>query len=142
MEHQQKEVINLGKRISAYEFWLGTGYLPDDDDLERSNCKKAGLFQHKQCGWCYGCSLPVFMGCECDYPLWKEITRKDEEYTVYNCNNCNAHAETPQLIKHHDTCNPGSALYARWAGYHNEEDPDEFYPSEPDSEINNLCAEN
>jgi hypothetical protein len=41
-----------------------TGHVPQDDDLERCNCLKAGEPLHEFCGWCEECDQPKFM-CTC-----------------------------------------------------------------------------
>ena len=41
-----------------------TGTKPDQDDLERVNCSKAGEIGHRQCGWCGNHKLPRFQ-CGC-----------------------------------------------------------------------------
>jgi len=50
--------------ITAKEFERKTGQPPEDDDLERANCRKAGEHGHFGCGWCDGCDRPHFM-CGC-----------------------------------------------------------------------------
>jgi hypothetical protein len=47
--------------IDAKTFEEKTGHKPQDDDLERSNCKEAGVLGHTFCGWCDDCEKPVFM---------------------------------------------------------------------------------
>lgn len=47
---------------SAEEFEFFTGCKPEDDNLERCNCKKYGETAHIGCGICIH-HLPVFM-CE------------------------------------------------------------------------------
>lgn len=37
--------------ITAEIFEAATGYPPQDDDLERCNCSRAGEFMHSCCGW-------------------------------------------------------------------------------------------
>jgi len=42
-----------------------TGREPENDDLERCNCKKAGLLGHQQCGWCKVRNIPVYECYQC-----------------------------------------------------------------------------
>jgi hypothetical protein len=37
------------------------GHEPEDDDLERCNCEKAGQIGHTMCGWNSKHNLPVYM---------------------------------------------------------------------------------
>lgn len=53
------------RKITAEYFEQATGYAPVQDDLERSNCPKAGQMGHAYCGWCDKCNRPVF-ACGCD----------------------------------------------------------------------------
>ncbi len=70
-------------RITAYQYFIHTGYLPEIDDLERINCHKKGAFGHKQCGWLNCCNRPVFYGCVCikERVVIHPIT--GSKYTVY-----------------------------------------------------------
>ena len=47
--------------ITAEQFEAATGYAPEHDDLERSNCDKAGQMFHTQCGWDHARNLPEFI---------------------------------------------------------------------------------
>lgn len=47
--------------ITAEQFEAATGSKPQQDDLERCNCKEAGKLMHRQCGWCTTCNRPNFM---------------------------------------------------------------------------------
>jgi hypothetical protein len=49
------------KVITAEMFEVATGDKPVNDDLERSNCDKAGQPGHFMCGWCKEENLPMFM---------------------------------------------------------------------------------
>lgn len=49
------------KRITSKMFKEATGNNPIEDDLERSNCDKAGTPGHTHCGWNYRVNLPMFM---------------------------------------------------------------------------------
>lgn len=40
------------KKITAEEFFQIFGYKPENDDLDRVNCEKAGKVGHYCCGWC------------------------------------------------------------------------------------------
>lgn len=48
------------KTISEAMFIACTGSEPQDDDLERCNCQKAGEFGHYFCGWNWEASRPRF----------------------------------------------------------------------------------
>lgn len=52
--------------ITEDEFYLLTGRKPEQDDLERVNCDKAGQIGHFSCGWCKIHWCPVF---ECQSSL-------------------------------------------------------------------------
>ena len=58
-------IINVDRNkldgISRRHFVAATGMEPVDDDLERSNCTKAGQMGHWQCGWDPLHNLPRFM---------------------------------------------------------------------------------
>jgi hypothetical protein len=47
-------------RITAKRFTAATGVTPENDDLERCNCKQAGEIGHWFCGWDSARNLPVF----------------------------------------------------------------------------------
>lgn len=47
--------------ITKEYFIKATGFSPDQDDLERSNCLQAGKLCHSQCGWNTEKNLPVFI---------------------------------------------------------------------------------
>lgn len=50
--------------MTATEFAAKTGRDPEQDDLERVNCAKAGQILHWQCGWCPEHDNPRFeCGC-------------------------------------------------------------------------------
>ena len=53
------------------KFVKATGSEPDQDDLERVSCNRAGDFGHRQCGWCIECDKPRFM-CGCG-PRFNDI---------------------------------------------------------------------
>lgn len=48
------------KRITAKKFKAATGVAPEQDDLERCNCKRAGEPAHSMCGWDDVRDLPFF----------------------------------------------------------------------------------
>lgn len=50
--------------ITEEKFKQATGRDPENDDMHRVNCDKAGQAFHMQCGWCHDCDNPKF-GCEC-----------------------------------------------------------------------------
>jgi len=39
---------------------------------------------------------------------------------VYSCNDCGAHADKPENVKHHDTCKPGESK--KWEEYYSREE--------------------
>lgn len=47
--------------ITAEQYEAATGHAPEHDDLERSNCDKAGQIGHTQCGWDDDRNLPEFI---------------------------------------------------------------------------------
>lgn len=47
--------------IDADYYLRATGIPESQDDLERSNCDRAGLAGHSSCGWNHTQNLPVFM---------------------------------------------------------------------------------
>lgn len=47
--------------ITADIFKAATGHAPEQDDLERSNCKEAGTIGHYHCGWSSFLNRPMFM---------------------------------------------------------------------------------
>lgn len=51
--------------ITEAIFTKATGRPPEQDDLERCNCKGAGTFGHSMCGWCETHGQPVFTCLEC-----------------------------------------------------------------------------
>lgn len=51
-------------RITAKKFKEATGRAPENDDLERCNCKGAGQISHLGCGWCDEHNSPRF-DCGC-----------------------------------------------------------------------------
>jgi hypothetical protein len=56
--------------ITAEYYEKATGHPPKDDDLERSNCKHAGMMGHHHCGWDYVCNLPEFIAVA---ERWRQI---------------------------------------------------------------------
>lgn len=47
--------------MNAQEFLEVVGYEPEQDDLERANCEKAGEVGHTSCGICPVCGKPNFV---------------------------------------------------------------------------------
>jgi hypothetical protein len=47
--------------ITAEMFTAATGRAPENDDLERVNCRYAGAVKHCMCGWNHKANLPVYM---------------------------------------------------------------------------------
>ena len=47
--------------ITAEHFKKITGFDPEQDDLERSNCERAGQFGHYMCGWDIKRDMPNFI---------------------------------------------------------------------------------
>ena len=60
--------------ITAKKFIERVGRTPEDDDLERSNCYRAGNIMHCACGWCTVCDLPRF---ECGHILTPPLIIKE-----------------------------------------------------------------
>ena len=54
----------MARCITDKVFRICTGRDPIQDDLERSNCPKAGQVGHSGCGWCPKHELPNFQ-CGC-----------------------------------------------------------------------------
>ena len=52
------------KPVTAAKFKEMTGLDPQEDDLERCNCPKAGSWGHRQCGVCRKHNKPRFI-CGC-----------------------------------------------------------------------------
>lgn len=57
------EFVLRPRPITAEWFRERTGFDPQDDDLERCNCKHAGAIGHLFCGWNDALNKPQFM-CE------------------------------------------------------------------------------
>jgi len=55
------EQSKIYEAITAERFRKATGYEPQDDDLDRCNCPRAGSLKHQSCGWDYAENLPRFM---------------------------------------------------------------------------------
>lgn len=53
--------MKLPKPMTAEEFKLATGNLPQNDDLDRVNCQEAGDVGHFGCGWNEMENKPSFM---------------------------------------------------------------------------------
>lgn len=47
--------------ISCAKFRVAVGWPPENDDMERCNCERAGQIGHFLCGWCDSCDLPRFL---------------------------------------------------------------------------------
>jgi hypothetical protein len=47
--------------ITAEQFRARVGRDPEQDDLQRCNCNKAGDICHYFCGWCRRCDCPRFV---------------------------------------------------------------------------------
>lgn len=60
------EVMEKTKKpdMTAEEYEQKTGFPPQNDDLDRVNCKTVGEVGHWQCGWCKTHDLPRF-SCPC-----------------------------------------------------------------------------
>lgn len=50
--------------ITEKEFFNSVGRLPEDDEMERVNCKSPGKFGHRMCGWCKH-NRPKFLCLDC-----------------------------------------------------------------------------
>jgi len=40
--------------------------------------------------------------------------------TIWSCNDCGAHANKPENVKHHDSCKPGESK--KWEDYYSREE--------------------
>jgi hypothetical protein len=47
--------------ITAEQYEAAVGHPPEQDDLERANCDKAGQIGHFTCGWDHERNLPEFI---------------------------------------------------------------------------------
>ena len=47
--------------LTAKEFEEKVGRAPEQDDLDRVNCKEVGRVGHLHCGWCKECDKPRFI---------------------------------------------------------------------------------
>lgn len=47
-------------QMTAAEFKARFGFEPQNDDVERTTCTRAGQFGHVFCGICPGCGMPRF----------------------------------------------------------------------------------
>lgn len=56
--------------ITREDFIKMTGSEPEEDDLERVNCNKAGTSGHYDCGVCKICNLPQY---QCMKHIAKEV---------------------------------------------------------------------
>jgi hypothetical protein len=59
-----QKVADRLRGISVEKFIEAVGHPPEEDDLERCNCPKAGQVMHWQCGWCPEHDKPRFL-CGC-----------------------------------------------------------------------------
>jgi hypothetical protein len=57
------------KKITEKEFTEIVGTPPEQDDLDRVNCKLVGNIGHHDCGWCEKHDKPRFM---CGCPIEQE----------------------------------------------------------------------
>lgn len=64
--------------ITRARFKASTGLLPEQDDLERCNCDKAGQLGHFQCGWDKERDLPNFWP---KFPLQGAVTAEYRKRT-------------------------------------------------------------
>lgn len=58
-------LIRRKRVMTAEEYERLMGEAPENDDLERVNCEKAGQLGHWMCGTCKRCGRPVFACCAC-----------------------------------------------------------------------------
>jgi hypothetical protein len=65
--------------ITKEYFTEKVGRAPEQDDLERCNCKDAGKVCHSQCGWNYERDLPVFMVGRTMDLKWRGVINEDDE---------------------------------------------------------------
>lgn len=53
-------MTHVRRKIDAKTFKEATGCVPQQDDLVRCNCEKAGQILHQMCGWDEERNLPNF----------------------------------------------------------------------------------
>lgn len=76
LEHTREEhylvdpPFRWNRDLTAIEYELRFGLVPQDDDLERVNCKQAGTEGHRFCGVCKTHKMPRF---ECSCPMFMEL---------------------------------------------------------------------
>ncbi len=56
--------------VTEEEFEKAIGWPPNDDDMERVNCKTVGDIGHWSCGWCNICDKPRF---ECGHLVYSPL---------------------------------------------------------------------
>ena len=59
-------LLEAHNNMTPEQYQEKVGRLPEEDELDRVNCLKAGQLGHKNCGWCKFCDKPIF-GCECNH---------------------------------------------------------------------------
>jgi len=61
--------------ITAERFEQATGWAPEDDELDRCNCDRAGEVGHYVCGWCKTHDKPFFQCAARHARPWECITK-------------------------------------------------------------------
>ncbi len=64
--------------ITTERFKELTGIDPIQDDLERANCKSAGIFNHICCGWCSKHNKPAWW-CLCSVNKYNKKIKENNE---------------------------------------------------------------
>ena len=64
--------------ITKEKFLKHVGFEPENDDLERCNCKEAGQWGHKDCGWSNTTNMPMFMGESATPHYLRKLIIKDK----------------------------------------------------------------
>jgi hypothetical protein len=59
--------------ITREKFMTALGFEPEQDDLERCNCEKAGQIGHSQCGWDESRNKPRFIPDERKAQVYTDI---------------------------------------------------------------------
>jgi len=67
--------------ITKNIFRTKMGYDPEDDDLDRCNCKEAGNLGHECCGWCKIHDKPMY-ACSCRFEDHDRLQVLQEDHHV------------------------------------------------------------
>jgi hypothetical protein len=81
--------------LTAQDFTILLGRDPEGDDLERTNCAKAGAPGHSQCGMCPEHKKPRF-GCGC---VVRPVTTHEPELNLSKPRELTAYAKTIEDVR-------------------------------------------